>query len=431
MSISANPHDALSSPAFDVRLRRYAELAVKVGLNLRAGQRLLIIGPLANGGASLEAAPLVRQLGSAAYRAGASLVETIWGDEGLQMARFQYAPRESFSEFSAWLPKALFEHAEAGHAIISVYANDPDQLKDEPPDLVSAVQQSVSKHVRPFRELISRNQTNWCVVAAAGEGWAARVFPDAAPDQRVARLWDAIARLVRLDRPDPVAAWEEHLASLARRRDFLNAKQYAALKYKGPGTDLTIGLPNGHLWVAGRSQSRGGITFAPNLPTEEVFTMPHKDRVDGTVRSSKPLSYGGTVIQNFSVTFDHGKAVSASAERGESVLRQLVDTDAGAGRLGEIALVPHSSPVSQSGLLFYNTLFDENAASHVALGSAYKFTLSGGEGMSDEEFERAGGNRSGVHVDFMIGSGELDIDGVMANGFTEPLMRRGEWAQEV
>jgi aminopeptidase len=426
------PASAAPAPAdLDARLRQYAQLAVKVGLNLRAGQRLLVIGPLASGGVSLEAAPLVRHIAVAGYQAGASLVETIWGDEALQMARFKYAPRDSFGEFSSWLPKALFEHAEAGHAIISVYANDPDQLKDEPPELVSAVQQAVSKSVRPFRELISRNQTNWCVVAAAGKGWAARVFPDVTPDQQVPRLWDAIAKLVRLDRPDPVDAWERHLAALARRRDFLNAKRYTSLTYRSPETELTIGLPEGHLWVAGRSESRGGITFAPNLPTEEVFTMPHKDRVDGVVRSSKPLSYGGTVIQNFTIKFESGKAVKVAAERGESVLQQLVDTDAGAGRLGELALVPHSSPVSQSGLLFYNTLFDENAASHVAFGSAYKFTLTGGEAMSDDEFDRAGGNRSGVHVDFMIGSGELDIDGVMANGSTEPLMRRGEWAQDV
>jgi aminopeptidase len=419
------------SADLEQRLQAYGELAVRVGLNLRAGQRLLVIGPLASGGASLEAAPLIRHIVTSAYKAGASLVEVIWGDDTMQLARFAHAPRDSFSEFSSWLPKALFEHAEGGNAVLSVYANDPDQLKDQPTELVGAVQQAVSRSVRPFRELISRNQTNWTVVAAAGAGWAARVFPNLPRDEQVPRLWEAIGALCRLDRPDPVAAWETHLKALALRRDYLNAKRYSSLTYAGRGTDLTIGLPEGHLWVSGRSESRAGIAFAPNLPTEEVFTMPRADRVDGVVRSSKPLSYGGTVIENFGLTFVGGRAVSVTAERGQAVLQQLVDTDPGAARLGELALVPHSSPVAQSGLLFYNTLFDENAASHVALGSAYKFTMSGGEHMDDDAFERAGGNRSAVHVDFMIGSPELDVDGVLPNGTSEPLMRRGEWAVEV
>src|SRR6266566_3056653 len=232
----------MTSSGLDRQLHSYAQLAINVGLNLRAGQRLLIIGPLASGGVSLEAAPLVRHIATRAYEAGASLVETIWGDDAIQMARFRHAPRTSFGEFSAWLPKALFEHAEAGHAIISVYANDPDQLKDEPPELVSAVQQAVSKSVRPFRELISRNQTNWTVVAAAAPGWAARVFPDLPEAERAPRLWDAIAKMCRLDQLDPVAAWETHLMALAARRDFLNAKRYESLRYTGPGTELTIGL---------------------------------------------------------------------------------------------------------------------------------------------------------------------------------------------
>jgi aminopeptidase len=415
------------SADLDRRLQSYGELAVRVGLNLRAGQRLLVIGPLASGGASLEAAPLIRKIVASAYCAGAALVEVIWGDEALQLLRFQHAPRDSFGEFSAWLPKALFEHADAGHAVLSVYANDPDLLKDQPTELVGAVQQAVSRSVRPFRELISRNHTNWTVVAAAGAGWAARVFPQLPPEQQLLKLWEAISSLCRLDRPDPVAAWESHLKALALRRDYLNARRYAALKYQGPGTQLTIGLPEGHLWVSGRSESRSGIAFAPNLPTEEVFTMPHAERVDGFVRSTKPLSYGGTVIDHFELTFAGGRAVKVGAERGQAVLQQLVDTDAGAARLGEVALVPHGSPVAQSGLLFYNTLFDENAASHVALGSAYKFTLNGGESMDDDVFERAGGNRSAVHVDFMIGSAELNIDGVLADGTVEPLMRAGEW----
>ena len=409
------------------KLRAYAHLAVRIGLNLQPKQRLLIVGPLANGGASLEAAPLIRHVTAAAYEAGAQLVETLWGDEAMLAARFAYAAPDSFDEFSDWMPRALADHVTAGHAILSIYANDPDQLKDAPADLVATLQESTARNVRPFREQISRNRTNWAVVAASAASWAARVFPDIEPSQQVDRLWDAISCLCRLDHPDPIAAWETHLRDLAARTDLLNDKQYTALLYRGPGTDLTIELAPGHQWIGGSSVNAAGVRFAPNLPTEEVFTMPHKDRVNGTVRSTKPLSYGGTLIENFTLTFVDGRAVEVTAERGESVLRTLVAMDPGAARLGEVALVPNSSPISQTGRLFYNTLFDENAASHVALGAAYKFTMRGGEGMDDAQFEAAGGNRSAAHVDFMIGSGELDVDGVLPDGSAEPLMRRGEW----
>jgi len=415
-------------PVSEARLQIYADLAIRIGLNLRPGQRLLIIGPLANGGASLDAAPLIRHLVVSAYQAGAPYVETLWGDEPSMLLRFKHAARESFTQYSAWLPDALLQHVEAGHATLSVYANDPDLLKAEPPDLVGTVQQAVSRGVVPFRERVSRNLTNWAVIAAAAPGWAARVFPGVPADEALRRLWDEIAKMCRLDAPDPLAAWETHLQNLAARRDYLNRRQYCALKYSGPGTSLTLGLPSRHVWISGRTDSQNGIPFTANLPTEEVFTVAHKDRVEGTVRSTKPLSYGGTLIENFTLRFAEGRVVEFHAERGEAVLRQLVETDPGAARLGEVALVPHSSPVSQSGLLFYNTLFDENAASHVALGSAYRFTLKGGEAMNDEEFAQAGGNRSATHVDFMIGSGDLDVDGVLAGGGTEPLMRRGEWA---
>jgi aminopeptidase len=415
----------------DSMLAAYGELAVKIALNLQPDQRLLIVGPIANGGASLDAAPLIRRIAESAYRAGARYVETLWGDESLQLLRYRHAPRDSFQEFSSWLPGALLQHAESGHAVLSIYANDPDAFQNEPPELVGTVQQVVSRSVRPFRECISRNQTNWAVIAAASPGWAQRVFPDAHQDKRLTMLWDAIRRLCRLDQPDPIDAWERHLKALAARRDYLNDKQYEALTYRAPGTDLTIGLAPKHAWVSGRSTTRSGIPFAPNLPTEEVFTMPHKDRVNGTVRASKPLSYAGTLIENFSMRFEGGRIVQVTAERGEKILKQLIDTDAGSARLGEVALVPDNYPVARSGVLFYNTLFDENAASHVALGSAYKFTMSGGETMTDEEFERAGGNRSATHVDFMIGSAQLDIDGVLPNGHVEPLMRHGDWVGDV
>ncbi len=413
---------------FDQMLRLYGDVTVRMGLNLQPGQRLLIVGPVANGGASLDAAPLVREVARAAYAAGAPLVETLWGDEPLMKVRFKWAPRDSFSQFSAWLPNVLAGHVEAGHAVLSIYANDPDHLNNEPAELVSALQQTTARSVRPFREHISRNRTNWCVVAAAAPAWAARVFPDLPPDGRVDGLWHAIARLCRLDHPDPMASWEAHLTGLHRRTEQLNRKRYAALRYSAPGTALTIGLPEGHLWIGGRSASAAGIPFAPNLPTEEVFTMPHKDRVEGTVRSTKPLSYGGTLIEGFTLRFAEGRVVDVHADRGEAVLRTLLQTDPGSARLGEIALVPHNSPIAQTGLLFYNTLFDENAASHVAFGSAYKFTMRGGEAMTDEAFEQAGGNRSATHVDFMIGSRDLDIDGILGDGTAEPLMRGGDWA---
>jgi aminopeptidase len=415
----------------DRTLTIYGDLAVKVGLNLQPGQRLLVIGPIANGGTSLDAAPLVRQIAASAYKAGARLVEVLWGDEALMLTRFRHAGRESFNECSAWMPAALAAHADSGGAVISVYANDPDLLKGEPPEVVGVLQQAVARSVRPFREHISRNHTNWSVVAAPSAAWAARVFPNLPADQQVATLWDAIVRLCRLDGDDPIDAWRRHIVSLAARRDYLNDKRYSTLTYRGPGTDLSIGLPERHVWVSARSVSRQGIEFTANIPTEEVFTMPHKDRVSGTVRGSKPVSHGGMLIEGFSMTFSEGRIVDVRADRGESVLRQLIDTDAGAARLGEIALVPDHSPISQSGLLFYNTLFDENAASHLALGAAYKFTLEGGEEMSPDDFGLAGGNQSATHVDFMIGSAALDIDGVRPDGTVEPVMRAGDWAFDV
>ena len=409
-------------------LETYAELAVRIALNLQPGQRLMIIGPLANGGASLEAAPLAREVAAAAYRAGAPLVETLYGDEAQQRVRFAHAPRDSFDSYSAWFPNALAAHVEAGHAVLSISANDPDLLQGDTADLVSAVQQATSRDMRPFRELISRNETNWAVIAGANAGWAAKVFPGVSSERAVEQLWDAIGKMCRLDQADPLAAWESHLANLAARADYLNRKRYAALHYTGPGTSLTLELPDGHIWVSGRSTSRRGIPFTANVPTEEVFTIAHKDRVDGVVRSSKPLSYGSTLIDGFSLTFERGRVVGMTADHNADTLQRLLDTDDGARRLGEVALVPHNSPISQSGRLYYNTLFDENAASHVALGNAYRFTLSGGSEMSNEAFEKAGGNRSAVHVDFMIGSGDLDVDGVLPSGDREPLMRRGDWA---
>jgi aminopeptidase len=225
-----------------------------------------------------------------------------------------------------------------------------------------------------------------------------------------------------------VAAWQTHLAALNARCDYMNAKAYTALRYSGPGTDFTLGLPEGHLWAGGDSISEGGQRFVANLPTEEIFSLPHRARAEGVVRSSRPLSYAGTLISDFSLRFEGGRVTQLEAATGEAVLRRLLETDEGAARLGEVALVPDSSPVSRTGLLFANTLFDENAASHLALGNGYRFCLRGGSVLGNKEFEAAGGNLSATHVDFMIGSADLAIDGIAADGSAEPVMRAGEWA---
>jgi aminopeptidase len=413
----------------DEMLQRYADAAINAGLNLQAGQRLMIIGPRTTGGVSPEAAPLVRALVRSAYRAGAPLVEVLWGDEELPLIRFREAGDESFSEFSQWLPQALVDHVEGGHAMLSVYANDPDAFNGQPAERVAALQQASSRALQPFSESIARNSTNWLVVCGAAARWAAKVFPEVDPALQVTRLWDEIFTMCRVDGGAAAAGWLMHLEALERRSAALNARRFRALNYRGRGTDLTIGLPDGHVWVSGRSVSRHGVRFAPNMPTEEVFTMPHKDRVDGVVKSSKPLSYGGVMIDDFTVRFSAGRVVEVTAAHGEAVLRTMINSDEGAARLGEVALVPHNSPISKSGRLFYNTLFDENAASHVALGAAYRFTMKGAESMTDEVFAAAGGNRSMIHVDFMIGNGSLDVDGVLADGSSEALMRHGDWVE--
>lgn len=410
------------TPDFERALSAYAELIVKVGLNLRPGQRLIVRAPL-------EAAPLVRRVAAYAYDQGARLVEAVWNDPQLLLTRFRHAPRDSFTEHTDWWWKASLEYVENGDALLSVAGVDPDLLKEIDPALISTVQRTEGKAAAPVSRLISADAVNWCVVAYATAAWAARVFPGLPPDQQQEQLWDAIFRAVRLDDPDPLAAWEAHAGRLAERTAFLNEKQYDALHFTGPGTDLTIGLPANHRWLGGAAPTGIGVSNIANVPTEEVFTAPHRARVNGTVRATMPLNFGGNLIENFSLTFKDGRVVDFSAEKGEALLRSQIETDEGAARLGEVALVPHSSPISQSGVLFYNTLFDENASSHIALGRAYRNCIDGCENMDDEGFAEVGGNSSVTHLDFMIGSADIDVDGISGDGTVEPLMRGGEWVE--
>ncbi|MBN2257501.1 MAG: aminopeptidase [Anaerolineaceae bacterium] len=412
---------------FEGKLQKYADVVVKIGLNIQPGQRLIIAGPLTRG-VDIELAPLVRLIAASAYQAGARYVDVIWADPGLRLLRYQKAPRDSFDEFPTWAVDARVAYLKQADAILTISADNPALLKGQDPDLVGQEMHAVAKFGKPVREYISRNAVNWCVVAGAVAGWAAHVFPDQSKEEQVDSLWNAIFSICRIDQADPVAAWDTHVKDLTLRSDYLNARAYDALHYVGPGTDLKIGLPKGAIWMAAGARSESGIDFIANLPTEEIFTLPHRQRIDGTIRASRPLNQSGSLIEDFDLTFEKGHVVKANASRGGDILKQMLATDEGATSLGEVSFVPYSSPISLTNTLFYNTLIDENAASHLAFGNAYRFTIAGGEGMSDEQFLAAGGNQSGIHVDFMVGSKELDIDGITLDGITEPIMRQGEWA---
>jgi aminopeptidase len=414
-AVARTPHEAL-----DVRLDRLAETAVRVGLGLRPGQEVVMTAPI-------EAIPLVRRITEHAYKAGASLVTTFYGDDAATLMRYRHASEESFDTASGWLFEGMAKAFRNGAARLAVVGDDPGLLAGQDPAKVARANRARSVAYQPALELIANFATNWSILACATPAWAKTVFPGEEPETAVVRLWDAIFAASRVDGADPVADWRQHNANLARRTKVLNDRRFSAIHFSGPGTDLTVGLADDHEWNGGATAAQNGIVCNANIPTEEVFTTPHKDRVDGVVSSTKPLSYQGTLIEDIRVRFEAGRIVEAHARTGENVLRQVLDTDEGSRRLGEVALVPYSSPISTSGLLFYNTLFDENAASHIALGQSYSKCILNGAGLSKEELAARGANASLIHIDWMIGSNRIDLDGITADGGREPLMRQGEW----
>jgi aminopeptidase len=397
-----------------------AEVAIKVGLGLQAGQELVMTAPL-------DALPLARRITEQAYRAGASLVTTLYIDDEATLMRYRFAPDSSFDHAAKWLYDGMGSAFKSGAARLAITGGNPALLSNEDPEKVSRANRAVSQAYRPALELITRHAINWTIVASATPPWAAAMFPGETPDAALAKLWEAIFYTTRINGDNPVATWKAHDADLHKRASRLNEKRYAALKYRGPGTDFQLGLADDHLWLGGGTTAGNGLYCIPNMPTEEVFTTPHKDRADGTVTATKPLSHQGTMIEGIRVRFEKGRIVEAHASRGQEVLQRLIDTDDGAGRLGEVALVPASSPIASSGMLFLNTLFDENAASHIALGQAYTSCLRDGDKLTPEQLAAKGANDSLIHVDWMIGSDKLDIDGITAAGVAEPLMRQGEW----
>jgi aminopeptidase len=405
----------------DHLLDAYARLVVKTGLNIQKGQQLLVTAPL-------DAVPLVRRITEHAYRDGASLVTTIYSDDAATLARFAHAPEEAFDVAPGWLFNGMAEAFKAGAARLAIAGENPSLLAGQDPKKLARANKARSQAYRPALELITGFAINWCVAAAATPAWAKSVFPGVPEAAAMEQLWKAIFACTKADQPDPIAVWEKHNADLHRRTDFLNNRRYRALKYSGPGTDLMLGLADDHFWKGGGGKALNGVFCNANIPTEEVFTAPHKDRVDGTLSSTKPLSYQGSLIDGIRVRFEAGRIVEMTAEKGEEAFRSLIGTDEGAARLGEVALVPHSSPISASGIIFNNTLFDENAASHVAVGQSYTENIRDGSKRSKQELAALGANSSLVHVDWMIGSGKLDVDGILPDGTPEALMRKGEWA---
>ncbi|MFC0477663.1 aminopeptidase [Robertmurraya beringensis] len=407
--------------SFQNNLEKYAELAVKVGVNVQPNQTLVI-------NTSLDSAEFVRLVVRKAYEVGAHNVIVNWADDMVTRAKYELAPDAAFTEYPEWRAREMEELADKGAAFMSIVSSSPDLLKGVNPERIANFQKAAGTALSNYRKKIQSDKVSWTVIATPSPDWAAKVFPDAAPEEQVNLLWDAIFKATRADLDNPVEAWKKHDETLHEKVAYLNERRYKKLHYTAPGTDLTIELPEKHIWVGAGSINEQGNHFMANMPTEEVFTVPHRTGVNGYVASTKPLSYGGNIIDNFTLTFENGRIVDVKAEQGEDILKRLVDTDEGSHYLGEVALVPFQSPISQSNVLFYNTLFDENASNHLAIGSAYAFCIEGGKTMSAEDLEKNGLNESITHVDFMIGSAEMNIDGITNNDQTEPVFRNGNWA---
>ncbi|MGZ5872117.1 MAG: aminopeptidase [Bradyrhizobium sp.] len=418
--MNAHEHDN-PTPIDPVKLDRLAEVAIKVGLQLKPGQDLLVTAPTA-------ALSLVRRIAEHAYRAGAGLVTPILADEAVTLSRYRFGQDDGFDRAAGWLYDGMSKAFAANTARLAIVGDNPMLLAGEDPVKVARASKANSIAYKPALERIVNFDINWNIIAYPSPSWAKLVFPEDEENVAVSKLAEAIFSASRVDREDAIAAWQKHNATLRNRTEWLNGQRFDALHYSGPGTDLTIGLAHGHEWQGGASTAKNGITCNANIPTEEVFTTPHARRVSGRVVSTKPLSYQGSLIEDIAVRFEEGRIVEAKATRGEEVLNKVLDTDDGARRLGEVALVPHSSPISKSGLLFLNTLFDENAASHIALGQCYSKCFVDGDKLTPEQIAARGGNKSFIHIDWMIGSDKIDIDGLHTDGRRVPVFRKGEWA---
>lgn len=410
--------DGLFQQLFD----KYARLVVKTGVNIQPGQALVISSPI-------ECAPFARSMAEAAYLEGARDVVMKWNDELSSKLRYLHAPEDVFEQFPQWEKDLYLSNANNNAAFISIAASDPELMRDVKPDRLSKASKSRSTALREYYDRIMSNRNTWCVASVPTVSWARKVFSGMEAEKAVEKLWNLIFQAVRVDAEDPVAAWDIHKSHLKQRLDFLNASRFKMLHYQNAaGTDLTIELPDDHIWLGGADKTPAGVEFIANMPTEEVYTLPSKYGVNGRVVSTMPLVYLGKLIENFSFTFKDGKVVDFQAEKEYAVLKKMIETDENSAYLGEVALVPYHSPISNTKVLFYNTLFDENASCHLALGEAYPVCLKNGENMTKDELEKAGVNNSLIHEDFMVGSEDLDITGITMEGERVPVFVKGNWA---
>lgn len=403
-------------------LKKYAKLTIYQGVNIQKNQTLVISSPI-------ECAKFTRMLVEEAYIKGAKEVVVQWNDELTGKLKYKYSPMEVFETVPEWVKESRLSYAKEGACFLSISASDPELLKDVDPKKVATFRKASSIASREFSSRLMSNENAWSIVSIPTVGWAKKVFPNVSEDEAVEKLWDAIFKIVRVDSQDPVKAWEEHKNTLKKNMDFLNSKRFKSLHYTNSlGTDLIIELPEKHLWAGGAEFTQDGTEFIANMPTEEIFSMPKKTGVNGKVVSSMPLNYGGNLINNFSLTFKDGKVVDFSAEEGYETLKNLLDTDEGAKYLGEVALVPYNSPISNSNIIFFNTLYDENASCHLAFGKAYSLCIKDGEKMSEEELLKEGANDSLTHVDFMIGTKDLQITGTTYDNEKFDIFVNGNWA---
>lgn len=405
---------------FEKNLEKYAELVVKVGVNIQPGQILIVNAPI-------ETADLTRLIVAKAYDAGAKYVQVDWDDERVTRIRYEHAPGDSFGYYPQWQADAMEQLAAGGGAILRIKVPDPELFRGIDSVKVSTAVKAAAVANEKYQAYVRNNKISWSLIKAPTLAWADKVYADLPEEERIPAMWDAVFRMNRVYSDYPVAAWREHIGQLKEKQNYMNAKRYKSFHYRAPGTDLHIDMPKGYRWLGGGDENESGVYFVANMPTEEIYTMPHRTGVNGTVTSTMPLNLNGRLVEGLKLTFKDGKVVEYDAEAGREHLTTLLETDDGASYLGEMALVPHDSPISKLNRVFYNTGIDENASCHFALGSAYPVNIEGGTKLSKEELVARGANVSLTHVDFMVGSAELDIDGVLEDGTVEPVFRGGRW----